>query len=345
MTTFKLFSRPYTVAFIDDDRDFLELLAMAIPKHWNAAYYSKTHTFIEFCKHAAVMEQRDYAAFCALFSAQASPEHTMLKIIRYWHSNPQRWNLCEIGVLDYGMPKMTGLQVLESLDEWHGKRVLLTGLADERIAVLAFNQGLIHHYLPKHTERVMDHLVHAVNGFSPHLHFQHQQFIRSCLNDAQLSLLAEPSVVVSLNTFANEHWVEHVVLDSPFGVLGLSAMGQLSWLQLERSSDIDDLKAIAASEAWPEATQEALAQGLVLSNSLLRQALDSGFSNRFEIASNASNTSNNRLAPAIAPIVRIGDGDVVGALFEFNLHSNTTQPPTASYRDWRAVHANPSVRD
>ena len=40
------------------------------------------------------------------------------------------------------MPAMNGLQVLGELVNWSGSRVLLTGRADEQIAVSAFNAGL-----------------------------------------------------------------------------------------------------------------------------------------------------------------------------------------------------------
>lgn len=57
----------------------------------------------------------------------------------------------EIGLLvvDYKMPGLNGVELCESLRHEPCRRILLTGVADERVAVKAFNSGLIHQYVRK----------------------------------------------------------------------------------------------------------------------------------------------------------------------------------------------------
>jgi CheY-like chemotaxis protein len=325
LNQFKYFSRPYSMAYVDDDRDFLELLAMALPGTWNGHYFSRTQGFIDFVRQSTLLSQRDFALLNKVFQAGNSIENPILNTLHYWRQNPQRWSICDLGVLDFSMPKMSGLEVLKELPSWQGLRVLLTGVADEKIAVLAFNQGLIHQFLPKQSDHVVGKLKAAVQGLNAQLHVPQQLLVQSQLNDEQLGMLRHESTAAELSAFAAEHWVEYIVLGNPFGVLGLQANGQVSWLQLERGSDIEDLKSIAANEAWDAVTLNAIRLGNVLSNSLLRQAL------------------GNAIAPAVAPVLALGTNDLIGAFFPFEL------PPallaSCSYQAWFASNSSRLIKD
>ena len=52
-------------------------------------------------------------------------------------------------LVNYAMPTMNGLEFCAQLTDRDVRRVLLTGVADEKTAVQAFDAGLIDHYLPK----------------------------------------------------------------------------------------------------------------------------------------------------------------------------------------------------
>ena len=57
-------------------------------------------------------------------------------------------------LVDFAMPAMTGLEVLANLPDWMGCRVMLTGQADEHLAVNAFNSGYIDQFVPKQSPDV-----------------------------------------------------------------------------------------------------------------------------------------------------------------------------------------------
>ena len=59
---------------------------------------------------------------------------------------------------------LDGLKVLETLVDWPGSRILLTGQADEQIAVKAFNSGLIDQFVPKQTHDITRHLLGLFHG-------------------------------------------------------------------------------------------------------------------------------------------------------------------------------------
>jgi CheY-like chemotaxis protein len=325
LNQFKCFSRPHRIACVDDDLDFLELLTMALPKAWNVSCFSKTHTFIDFIHQNTALAKRDFSLLNKVFQDSNYLENPLANMIRYWRDNPQRWLACDVGILDFSMPKMSGLDVLRELPNWQGIRLLLTGVADEKIAVQAFNQMLIHQYLPKQSDNVVDKLKAALHALRHQLHIHQQQLIQNQLNDEQLRMLRHESVAHALTAFANEHWIEYVVLGNPFGVLGLSATGQLSWLQLERSCEIEDLKNIANSENWDANTLQAIHEGSVLPNSLLRQAL------------------GNTIALAASPLMPFGTNDLIGAFFEFE--APLSMRANGTYKEWFAANSSRLIQD
>lgn len=70
----------------------------------------------------------------------------------------------EISVLitDYHMPQMTGLEMLEKINAPQIKKIMVTGGSDYRIAIDAFNRGLIHAYIRKEEKDFVQQLAAAI---------------------------------------------------------------------------------------------------------------------------------------------------------------------------------------
>jgi CheY-like chemotaxis protein len=314
MTSFKLFNRPYTIASVDDDASFVEMLAIASPKDWQMKLFTHAQPMLAFLNAQSALAKTDFTAMTYALSGSQGNTHPIVKVLQYWRDSPQRWAQVEILVTDYAMPKMTGLQLLENLTDWQGLSVLLTGVADEAMAVKAFNEGLIHQYIPKQSNVIVDELIDTVARLDDKLFQPYQLLCETHLSTAQLKLLHVESVQAILQPFAAKHWVEHVVISEPFGILGVSKNGQMSWLQIEHASEIDDLKAIADTEPWDATRLASIHAGSALSNSLLKQAL------------------NNQITLNLAPTFTLGSKDLIAAHFEFEA------PPAyranSSYADW-----------
>jgi CheY-like chemotaxis protein len=63
--------------------------------------------------------------------------------------NGNRFEEISCMVIDYEMPSMNGLDLCRLIKNPYIQKILLTGVADERIAVEAFNEGLIHRFILK----------------------------------------------------------------------------------------------------------------------------------------------------------------------------------------------------
>ncbi len=271
--SFPLFHRPGTVVFLDDDPDYLEMLAMVLPRHWHVKLFLRPVECINYLQQEPPFWEADAWNQQQLIDHWRSGKPLIPQILGYWSKYTERYALTRVCVFDYSMPAMDGLQALGELVDWPGSRVLLTGQADEQVAVRAFNRGLIDQFIAKQTPDISRRLIDAVEHLLGTPNARHAQTWRVTLGPAQNALLRIPSVARDLAAFASKRWVEHVVVGDPFGVLGMDASGHVSWLQLETADGLKALAELADIEGVPPAGLEDIRSGRRLADLELRQAL------------------------------------------------------------------------
>lgn len=66
-------------------------------------------------------------------------------------------------IVDYSMPEMNGIEFFNKVKSFPAKKIMLTGEADNQIAVNAFNDGLIDKFIVKGGPNVNETLGHYVN--------------------------------------------------------------------------------------------------------------------------------------------------------------------------------------
>jgi CheY-like chemotaxis protein len=315
--SFSLFHRPGTVVFLDDDPDYLDMLALVLPRHWHVKLFLRPMECINYLQQEPPFWEADAWNQQQLVDHWREGRPLIPQILAYWAKYTERYALTRVCVVDYSMPAMDGLQALAELVDWPGSRVLLTGQADEQVAVRAFNRGLIDQFIAKQTPDISKRLIDAVEHLLVTPNARHAQTWRATLGPEQNALLRVPSVGRDLAGFAAKRWVEHVVIGDPFGVLGMDAAGNVSWLQLETSEGLAALAELAELEGVLPANLEDIRQGRKLLDLELRQAL------------------GRTGAPEMTPAFPVGeDGALVGALF--NIDPSHTPDPTNGYASWLA---------
>lgn len=324
--TFPLFHRPGTVVFLDDDPDYLEMLALVLPRHWHLSLFLRPTECISHLLQEPPFWEADAWNQQQLVDLWREGKPLIPQVLAYWSRYTERYALSRVCVVDFSMPGMDGLQALAELGDWPGSRVLLTGQADEQVAVRAFNRGLIDQFIPKQTPDISRRLVEAVERLLFTSHARHAQTWRSTLNQEQGALLRLPGVDAWLATFCAKHWVEHVVIGEPFGVLGMDASGRVGWLQLETREGLQALAELAVVAGVPAAGVEEIRAGRQLADVELRQALGSSE------------------PVSMVPAIKIGDaGGLLAALFP--VESPATPDPDNSYSRWLARQPKRQVRD
>lgn len=271
--TLPLIHRPGSILFLDDDVDYLEMLGMVIPGHIQIELFSRPAGFGRRMEAETARWEADASLQLQLIDRWRNGVPLLPQILRYWSTQPDRYRLVQSCVVDYAMPGTDGLTVLNTLLDWPGSRVLLTGQADEQIAVKAFNSGLIDQFVPKQTHDITRHLLGVLRKLANTPHVRLNTLWRSVLTQEQQSLLQIPAVVEALQHLSQTRWVEHVVLGAPFGMLGVTVEGRCEWLQLEPVAGLPGLAELAGSAGMDFETVRAVRAGEQLAAVELHQQL------------------------------------------------------------------------
>lgn len=271
--TISLFHRPGSILFLDDDPDYLDMLGMVVPPNWQVELYARPSAFAERMRQEPARWEADAAVQLHLIERWRQGQPLLPQLLNYWANHPSRYELAKTCVVDYAMPGTNGLQVLDTLLDWPGSRVLLTGQADEQVAVKAFNSGLIDQFVPKQVPNITHHLLGVLRKLSRAAHPRLNTLWRGALRPAQQSMLQLPSVSLALQAHAERYWVEYAVLGEPFGVLGLTAGGECHWLQLEPTAGLKDLAELAGTAGLGFDVVRAIENGQQLAAIELHQQL------------------------------------------------------------------------
>lgn len=279
MTSFSLYRRPGGVVFLDDDPDYLEMLAEVMPTDWYVRLFTRPVACIELLQQERQHNEADVLTQQEIVSRWREGAGLIPQILQYWREDgTRRLTLMQVCVVDYAMPAMSGLRVLGELADWPGSRILLTGQADEQLAVSAFNRGLIKQFIPKQTPDIGRHMSSVIQSQRPLADAHYQQIWRSTLSREQYALLCNPMIALALEQLAlSQNWTEHVVIGAPFGVLGLDPQGGVSWLQLEPAANLPELADMAHSQDWDAATVQDLREGRQLMDLELKLALGGSY--------------------------------------------------------------------
>ena len=326
---FPLYRRPGGVVFLDDDPDYIDMLAEVMPPAWFVRLLLRPVACIDLLQSETQQWEADAWTQQDIVNQWRDGNPLIPQILRWWKADATtRFGFTQVCVVDYSMPAMSGLQVLNALTDWPGSRILLTGRADEQLAVSAFNRGLIDRFIPKQSPTLRQQLSDTVTALLAKPNGRHQQTWRATLSREQVALLANAAVSQRLEALASQHgWVEHVVIGAPFGVLALNGQGSVSWLQLEPADRLKELAEMAESQGFDAATTKAIALGQQLVDLELQLALAGSHQAR-------ANTAFS---------IGAGSYRLVAALFE--LGEAFSPGPTSSYDAFSARHASRARED
>ncbi len=324
--SFPLFHRPGSIVFLDDDPAYLEMLAMVLPRQWHVKLYLRPQACVNQLQQEPPLWEADAWMQQEMIEHWRAGRPLIPQVLNYWANHTERFGLTKVCVFDYAMPGMDGLQALGELMDWPGGRVLLTGQADEHVAVSAFNRGLIDQFIAKQTVDISQHLITVIQRMLAQPQMRHSQIWRAALTQPQHALLQVPSVARQLASLAISHWVEHVVIGQPFGILGMDADGRASWLQLESAAGLVELAELAESQGVKAAAADDIRAGRHLVDLELQQAL--------------GQPGPARLVPAFS----IGhEGTLLGALFPVEVAARP--PGLIGYKHWLKKYGRRTVRD
>jgi CheY-like chemotaxis protein len=268
-----LFHFPGCTAVLDDDMAYLESLELAVGAKRPLSLYASQRQ----CTNRILAEQSEWALLWkqrhSWIDHWRSGKPLLAKVLADTLATPLPFNLVKLLLVDYSMPGKNGLEVLKELDGCVNAGILLTGQADEHIAVEAFNAHLIEQYIPKQSDKIGQCITTAIDESLLRVDIKNFDCWRYIFSHEQLSLLNHTAVEGPLYALLTQRWVEYLVFSEPFGVLGFDAQGRAGWLQLETAESLKDTAEMAMAQQVPTALVEQMLRGEILLALELQQAL------------------------------------------------------------------------
>ncbi|WP_144140626.1 response regulator [Paraburkholderia sp. BCC1884] len=140
---------PATVVFVDDNDSYLDALRRFFPDVSTHLFYTRPQTALAFIRQHARENSLEFASASACLSETGFERLVETSAERDILSRDDRFAEVAAVVVDYDMPGMSGVEFLSSISHLRCAKVLLTGVADETVAVKAFNAGIVDLYLRK----------------------------------------------------------------------------------------------------------------------------------------------------------------------------------------------------
>ncbi|MCZ6655793.1 MAG: hypothetical protein O7C67_00715 [Gammaproteobacteria bacterium] len=223
---------PTTVCFVDDNESFLRSLDLQLPVGW--AYKSFTDPLIalDFLQQPAALPPLVDRCFSIDHGDRLEPTvHLDLGMVEQEIHHIERFARISVVIVDYAMPSLNGLDFCAALDDPYLKKALLTGVADEKVAVEAFNDGLIHKFIPKNTAIAIDTILTYVTDLQHQYFNQYISRLHNTLSIDPPGFLVDSNVQSHiLDIMIKEQIVEYYLVNDPPGFLLVRSDGTMKRL-------------------------------------------------------------------------------------------------------------------
>jgi CheY-like chemotaxis protein len=262
MTEFALapYFHPTTVVFVDDNESFLRSLDLELPGGWACKTFTDPKIALEFVqRQPAIPPLMDRCFTMQRRSPSEVLIHLDLNLIEQEINHRERFSRISVVVVDYSMPRINGLDFCAALTDPLVRKAMLTGVADEKVAVEAFNAGLLNRFIPKHNNDGIGVILDFVDDLQQEYFSQYTARLKNALAIDPPKFLTEPVIANYVKTLMQrEQLVEYYLVDTPPGLMLLKASGQIWRLVVMHEVDMQRQTEFARAHKAPKSILSAI---------------------------------------------------------------------------------------
>lgn len=164
---------PTTVFIIDDNMDFLQNFSLHLDKKLACRLFNSAAEAMLDVENATATHLAQATPYwcdeCVVPRKSQNLVEVNLALIAKGMENPDRFAENSVIIIDYDMPFVNGVNFCRMLKNSTAKKILISGVADEKIAVEAFNDGVIDKFLLKSlrnsTSLINDYIFESQNAY------------------------------------------------------------------------------------------------------------------------------------------------------------------------------------
>ncbi|MTV40277.1 response regulator [Duganella radicis] len=317
-----VYAHPTTTVLVDDSDSFLRSLSFQLdPTLANKTFHDTTEA-LHWLRNSA--PGSGGVPLHVNFDMQNLPAdqcNVALDLERIYRIAEQRQRFAtpSVIVVDYSMPQMNGLEFCAAVAHLPCKKILFTGAADEKIAVAAFNRGLIDRYIKKSDDHALDILEMEVTALQETYFDQGSDTLREMVALHDYRFLCDPALAEVVRELKRTlGFVEHYIFPNPTGILFLDQHGKATLMVIETEQSMYTQYEIARDSDAPRS----------LLNALLERRVLTFFSDPFGDGMYNSGMAENWHRYSAAPRICQGQETYYWALFDLPSHYFEQRPHT-----------------
>lgn len=225
---------PTTVVLVDDNEAFLRSLTLEMPEGMACHGFTSPEAALEFLNQP--IDLAPLVDRCFTLNRCHDGEaviHLDLGVIEQEINYLQRFRRVSVVLVDYAMPSVDGMQFCERMTDSYARRAMLTGVADEKLAVEAFNAGLIHRFIPKHKATAVEAVIAFIAELQRDYFNQYLARLKTALAIDPPGFLVEPVIAIRVRRLMlDEAIAEYYLVNDPPGFIMLRSNGTMVRLLL-----------------------------------------------------------------------------------------------------------------
>jgi CheY-like chemotaxis protein len=251
------FAYPTTVAFVDDSAAFLSNLSLQLDPQLAFRMFNSPSHALRFLNGRMAPEQASEPIFSPyLDRTEENDAHQVIAMrvdaIRSLVHQPARFESVSVVVVDYDMPELNGMEFCRRIADSSVKKIVLTGKADERVAVRSFNEGLIDRFIRKHEVDAVDTLNHAIRDMQDAYFDRAGASVRDALSVSEYAFLKDCALAEHVSgIFETLGIVEHYLSYQPHGILMVDGAGTAYLLVIHTDETLRGVREIAVEQGAP----------------------------------------------------------------------------------------------
>lgn len=265
-----IYHHPSLTVLIDDSDSFLRSIAFQLDPTLASKSFHDTRNALEWLCQQSDQAVHHEGALSASFDTyprslqQCNVAFDVDQIYRI-SFEPGRFMTPSVLVIDYSMPQMNGVELCEALHHLPCKKILFTGAADEKIAVEAFNRGLIDRYIKKSDDDALERLESEIVALQKEYFETQSDTLRDLLALHDYSFVSDPAIEVLVREVAERHGiVEHYLYPNPSGILLYDGEGKARLLVIETDESMDSHYEMARDNDAPPSLLSALQERCII---------------------------------------------------------------------------------
>ena len=328
-----IYHHPSLTVLIDDSDNFLRSLSFQLDPTLASVSFHDTSSALAWLSQQTGLPDQAGGALSASYDtyprkiAQCSVALDLEHIHRI-SFEARRFMTPSVLVVDYSMPQMNGVELCEAVRHLPCKKILFTGAADEKVAVDAFNRGLIDRYIKKSDENALDRLESEIHALQREYFSARSEPLRDLLALHSYSFVADPAVATLVRELVTEHGiVEHYLYPNPAGLLMYDTEGRAMLLVVETEAGMNAHYEIARDNAAPQSLLDALQERRVIpyfddGDGMYTEAFANGWHKYVEAAQVCRGAQNYFWA-----LFRLEPGVIANETYSYNEFLRTRQGP------------------